>query len=108
MRGIAIPVLEDALDRSLKLASSMDARGYGRAAGATPRDRRLTGVLLLGGMVGLCVGAYGLLDGSGARWLGFPALIAGSVLCALGLASGAGASNGPATGPTRGAGPSGS
>ena len=88
LRGIAIPVLEDALDRSLKLASSMDARGYGRTAGATPRDRRVTGVLLLGGMVGLCVGAYGLLNGSGARSLGFPALIAGSVLCALGLAFG--------------------
>ena len=30
LRGMAIPVLESALDRSLQLASSMDARGYGR------------------------------------------------------------------------------
>ena len=30
MRGIAVPVLEGALDRSLQLATSMDARGYGR------------------------------------------------------------------------------
>ena len=29
-RGIAVPVLESALDRSLQLATSMDARGYGR------------------------------------------------------------------------------
>ena len=30
MRGVAVPVLESALDRSLQLATSMDARGYGR------------------------------------------------------------------------------
>ncbi len=88
LRGIAIPVLEDALERSLKLAASMDACGYGRTAGATHRDRRLTGLFLIGGMVGLCIGAYGLLNGSAAHSLGFPALLAGSVLSALGLAVG--------------------
>jgi energy-coupling factor transport system permease protein len=43
---------------------------------------------MIAGMCGLSVGAYGLLNGSGARSLGFPALIGGSVLCALGLALG--------------------
>ena len=33
LRSIAIPVLEDALERSLRLAAAMDSRGYGRTAG---------------------------------------------------------------------------
>ena len=41
LRRIVVPVLEDALDRSLALAAGMDTRGYGRSAGATPRQRRL-------------------------------------------------------------------
>ena len=36
--GIAIPVLEDALDRSLLLAAAMDSRGYGRTRAAAPRS----------------------------------------------------------------------
>ena len=39
LRGIAVPVLEGALDRSLQLATSMDARGYGRRSD-TGRLRR--------------------------------------------------------------------
>ena len=31
LRRIVVPVLEDALERSLSLAASMDARGYGRS-----------------------------------------------------------------------------
>jgi energy-coupling factor transport system permease protein len=40
LRGIAIPVLEDALERSLRLAAAMDSRGYGRIAAVSPRARR--------------------------------------------------------------------
>jgi hypothetical protein len=36
LRRILVPVLEDALERSLALAASMDARGYGRAGAASP------------------------------------------------------------------------
>ena len=36
LRSLAIPVLEDALDRSLLLAASMDSRGYGRSGGRQP------------------------------------------------------------------------
>ena len=32
VKGVLIPVLEDALDRSLVLAAAMDSRGYGRSA----------------------------------------------------------------------------
>ena len=85
LRSIAIPVLEDALERSLRLAAAMDSRGYGRTGTATPRSRRATGVLMLAGMCGLCLGAYGLLDGSGASAAGLPGLLGGAVLCCLGL-----------------------
>jgi energy-coupling factor transport system permease protein len=39
-------------------------------------------------MAGLCLGAYGLLDGSAPGVLGLPALLGGSLLCCLGLALG--------------------
>ena len=37
LRRYLVPVLEDALERSLRLAAGMDTRGYGRSAGATVR-----------------------------------------------------------------------
>jgi energy-coupling factor transport system permease protein len=55
-------VLEDALERSLSLAAGMDTRGYGRAGTATPRERRITGALMMLGLLGVCAGAYALLD----------------------------------------------
>lgn len=88
LRTIAIPVLEDALERSLRLAAGMDSRGYGRTGTATHRSRLVTGGCMLVGMGGLCVGAYGLLDGSAPGALGLPSLLAGAVLCAVGLAVG--------------------
>ncbi|MHB1726472.1 MAG: energy-coupling factor transporter transmembrane component T [Acidimicrobiales bacterium] len=88
LRSIAIPVLEDALERSLRLAAAMDSRGYGRTGAASLADRRVTGACMLGGMGGLCVGAYGLLDSSTGASVGFPALAAGALLCAVGLVVG--------------------
>jgi energy-coupling factor transport system permease protein len=88
LRSIAIPVLEDALERSLLLAAAMDSRGYGRSGVATRSSRRLTASLMLAGMVGLAAGTYGLLDGTGPRFLGLPAILAGAVLCCAGLAFG--------------------
>jgi energy-coupling factor transport system permease protein len=85
LRSVAIPVLEDALERSLRLAAAMDSRGYGRTAGASPRSRRTTGACILGGMLGLCVGVYGLFDGSAFGSLTLPALLAGAGLCGAGL-----------------------
>ncbi|MFF3365291.1 energy-coupling factor transporter transmembrane component T [Streptomyces misionensis] len=85
LRGIVVPVLEDALERSLRLASAMDSRGYGRAGTATRRSRRITGALMLLGMCGLCAGAYGLLDATAPPLLGLPAMAAGAVLCVAGL-----------------------
>jgi energy-coupling factor transport system permease protein len=85
LRSIAIPVLEDALERSLLLARAMDSRGYGRSGTASPRTRRATGAFMISGMLGLAAGVYGLLDGTSPRLLGLPAILAGSALCCAGL-----------------------
>jgi energy-coupling factor transport system permease protein len=84
-RTVLVPVLQDALDRSLALAAAMDSRGYGRTAGVSPRVRRTTGVLLLTGLVGMCLGMYGLLDSSAPVLLGVPALLVGAALAVAGL-----------------------
>jgi energy-coupling factor transport system permease protein len=86
--SIAIPVLADALERSLLLAAAMDSRGYGRTGTATRASRRVTGALMVAGMVGICAGCYGLLGGSGPRFLGTPAIATGAVLCGAGLVVG--------------------
>jgi energy-coupling factor transport system permease protein len=88
LRAIAIPVLEDALSRSLMLAAAMDSRGYGRAGDVPARLRRTTGVLVLGGLLGLCLGLYGLLDATAPRVLSFGGLALGLALCAGGLVLG--------------------
>ncbi len=88
LRAIAVAVLQDALERSLSLAASMDSRGYGRSAGASTARRRGTASLLLAGMVGLCIGAYGLFDADAPRLLATPAILLGAALCCAGLALG--------------------
>ena len=77
VRATAMPVLTDALDRSVALAASMDTRGFARTRGE--RDRR-TGPLLALALVALALGAYGLLAG-GPGWHG-------AVLLGLGTATG--------------------
>ena len=62
LRGMAIPVLESALDRSLQLASSMDARGYGRRVVVPGGTRRLGTMSTASGLLLVLVGVYGLLD----------------------------------------------
>jgi energy-coupling factor transport system permease protein len=86
LREVAIPVMTDALDRSLLLAAAMDARGYGRTVSLSHRARVLHGGLLLSGLMGMCVGAYGLLDATAPRYLGLTMLLAGAVVGALGIA----------------------
>ncbi|MGM1064690.1 CbiQ family ECF transporter T component [Saccharothrix sp. Mg75] len=87
VRVLMAPVLEDAFERSLVLAAAMDSRGYGRTAGQSRRARLLTGGLVLGGLAGLCVGAYGLLDGTSSP-AGAPVLALGSALAVAGLWTG--------------------
>lgn len=85
LRGIVIPVLADALDRSLALAAAMDSRGYGRRGHQPALVHALTGALVLGGLCGVCVGVYGLLDATTPRYLGVPMLAAGLLVATLGL-----------------------
>ncbi|HEY9410688.1 MAG TPA: energy-coupling factor transporter transmembrane component T [Jiangellaceae bacterium] len=85
---VAMPVLEGSLERSLDLAAAMDARGFGRAAAVEPRFRRSAGVLVLTGLVGVCVGLYGVLDGGSAAVAGPPVLAVGLVLAVTGFVLG--------------------
>ncbi|RAY16440.1 energy-coupling factor transporter transmembrane protein EcfT [Actinomadura craniellae] len=85
VRTIIIPVLEDALDRSLQLAASMDARGYGRAGTVQARARFVTGLLMIVGLIGVCVGIYATLDGSTPRFLAAPVLFSGLAVALVGF-----------------------
>ena len=88
VRAIAVPVLEDALSRSLLLAAAMDSRGYGRSRHVPARLRRATATLVVGGLLGLCLGLYGLLDATAPPALGYGALAVGLALSAGGLVLG--------------------
>ncbi len=86
---VALPVLADATDHALALAASMDARGYGRTAAVPPALRRWTAALLLGGLAGLALGAYTLLDDTSPAWLTAAALGVGMAAAVAGLRVGA-------------------
>lgn len=86
MITVAMPVLEDALERSLALAAAMDSRGYGRRAEVPATTRHTTSLLLLSGLIGISLGVYGLLDATGPAWLGIPVLLLGVGMAIGGLA----------------------
>ncbi|HWD02203.1 MAG TPA: CbiQ family ECF transporter T component [Amycolatopsis sp.] len=87
LRGVFVPVLADAMDRSLALAAAMDSRGYGRRGHLAPKVRALIAVCVLSGFAGVAVGIFGVLDGS-AGWLGVPMLVAGLVVAGVGFVLG--------------------
>ncbi len=84
-RRFLVPVLEDALERSLALAAGMDTRGYGRSGEAGRGERARSAALLLGALVGLGVGSYAVLDTTAPRVLAGPMLVLGAVLAVAGL-----------------------
>ncbi|MGW1543026.1 CbiQ family ECF transporter T component [Streptomyces sp. NPDC002309] len=85
LRGIIIPVLEDALNRSLALAAAMASHGYGRTGRITPAARFLTGFLVITGLLGVCAGLYGVMDASTPRFLGAPMLAGGLLVATTGF-----------------------
>lgn len=87
LRRFLVPVLEDALERSLAMAAGMDARGYGRAGTVSTAQRRRTGALMLLGLIGVCAGTYAVLDPTAPRLLAGPMLLAGLVVAGLGFVS---------------------
>jgi energy-coupling factor transport system permease protein len=84
LRGMAVPVLEGALDRSLQLAASMDARGYGRRR-PDAGGRRAGTALVVVGLLVVVVGLYGVLDSGAVDGAGLPVFALGLVLCAASL-----------------------
>ncbi|MGI8994577.1 MAG: CbiQ family ECF transporter T component [Nocardioidaceae bacterium] len=88
LRRTAMPVLEGALGRSVELAAAMDSHGYGRSSPVPGTTRRLTSALVLGGVLGVGIGLYGLLDAGVGGLFGLPILGLGVVLAAAGLVAG--------------------
>ncbi len=64
LASIVIPALEDTMDRSLALAASMDARGFGRRGAMSHERLRLIRALSFSSAVSLAIGAYLLIASS--------------------------------------------
>jgi energy-coupling factor transport system permease protein len=77
LSGLLIPVLEDTLDRSLDLAATMDARGFGRRGNLTNQQLLIARVASMVAVTGPAIGAYLLLTQGG--------LLVPASLFALGL-----------------------
>jgi energy-coupling factor transport system permease protein len=89
IRGLAIPVLEGALERSVDLAAAMDSRGFGRRGETPVAIRRATAGLTLGGLLAMVASSYGLIARSAPSGIGVPLLVAGAALTAAGFGLGA-------------------
>ncbi len=88
LRTTGMPVLEGALDRSVELAAAMDARGYGRTGQVPPRQRRITGALVLLGLMGVAVGVYAALTDALGAVAAVATLAAGLLVSFAGLVAG--------------------
>lgn len=83
LRGVLVPVLEEALERAIQLAASMDSRGYGRRGEQPPAARRRSGAAVVLGLGGAVVGTFEIISTGGHR-LGTALLVGGTVLATLG------------------------
>jgi energy-coupling factor transport system permease protein len=89
LRGLAVPVLEGALERSVDLAAAMDARGFGRRAATSRGTRVLIASCVIGGATAVAASSYALVDTSAPSVLGLPVLVTGTALVAAGFVAGA-------------------
>jgi len=80
-----VPVLEGAMERALNLASSMDARGYGRKIHQTKVKKNLTNIFMLLGLLGIIFGLSGLLGVFSQTNIGFLNLFLGLFLAIFAL-----------------------
>lgn len=78
----SIPVLQDALDRVLDLAASMDSRGYARSVPGT--SSRVVLTLMLVALLGAVLGTYALVVGTAAGWWGLPMLAVSAAVAVTG------------------------
>lgn len=81
--SIIVPVLQDALERSMRLATAMESRGYGRTLRTGPSaSATWAGVLLVAGLLGLVASTYAIFAVAGAELLG-PLGMAASITALL-------------------------
>ena len=85
LAGIVIPVLEDTVDKSLALAASMDARGFGRDAGVSILQKQISRMASLVGLLSVAFGIFLLLLSSQTQTWGIVAMVSGIALIALSL-----------------------
>lgn len=87
IRRIGLPLMEETLERSLALAAAMDSRGYGALREQSRASRLTTGAVTFVGLIGVCVGLFGLLDqGDIPLVLSLALLIGGLALGVAGIA----------------------
>ncbi len=84
VKAVVIPVLADAIDRSLALATSMEARGFGRTRDQAAPSPWLTLGLVVSTMAAT-LGVFVLLGSSGTPWQGLALLALGVAGTVLGL-----------------------
>lgn len=82
----AVPVFNEALERALQVAAAMDSRGYGRSRDLPARERRWTWAAILAGLIGLCVGLYGLMAVATAPMASLGLVIGGVMAAIAGVA----------------------
>jgi energy-coupling factor transport system permease protein len=87
-RGLAVPILEEALERSVDLAAAMDARGFGRRGNVSTTMRALVAVLTLGGLVSMTAASYFLVGQGASRAVALPLLLVGAATATGGLVFG--------------------
>jgi energy-coupling factor transport system permease protein len=84
-RGLAVPILEEALERSVDLAAAMDARGFGRKGDISRPVRLTTATLSLGGLLTMVAASYFLIGQGAPRIVALPLLIGGAAAATGGL-----------------------
>ena len=76
LSSLIIPVLEDTIERSLALAASMSARGFGRQGALSPRQHLTSRLLSVVGVLCLAIGSYLLLTAS-SLWIPMILMVSG-------------------------------
>jgi energy-coupling factor transport system permease protein len=87
--GLLIPVLEDSLERSLSLAASMNARGFGLQGTMTAKQKSMSKLLAFCGVLLLGFSAFALLAETSMLPLEFLGLAASIALIGFALKSSA-------------------
>ena len=88
LRGMALPVLEGALEQAIMLAAAMDSRGYGRRGSTSALRVRLASLVLLVGLLTAALGSYLVLDTAGHHGGGALTILAAMALLVLAVSLG--------------------